>query len=100
MALGGVHRLIGVTLCRARDRGRADEPLVWGCHSRTYIHPGIFTLLMFAFLIVAIGFWERSATEMAVTNRKVLVKVAVRDPPIWGRRRDVGAGIWRETTRL
>ena len=36
-----------------------------------------FTLLMLAALVVAIAFWKRSATEMAVTNRRVLVKLGV-----------------------
>ena len=41
-----------------------------------------FTLLILAALIVAIGFWKRSATEMAVTNRRVLVKLEAADPPL------------------
>ncbi len=36
-----------------------------------------FTLLMLAALVVATAFWKRSATEMAVTNRRVLVKVGL-----------------------
>jgi uncharacterized membrane protein YdbT with pleckstrin-like domain len=36
-----------------------------------------FTVLLLAAITVAIAFWKRSATEMAVTNKRVFVKVGL-----------------------
>ena len=45
-------------------------------NSGTFAWMGISSLAVAA-LIVAVAFWKRSATEMAVTNRRVLVKVGI-----------------------
>ena len=47
-----------------------------GSNSGTLAAVGVVALVLAA-VVVAVAFWSRSKTEMAVTNRRVLVKVGI-----------------------
>ena len=78
LILASIIGLVGIGFCIVGLRDRTAN----GLPARLGTDPKIFLIIgMSAFgvaiITVAIGFFKRSSTEMAVTNKRVLVKVGI-----------------------
>lgn len=78
LMLAAVIGCAGAALCflGQRDGTSSGMPARLGMEPKTFVIVGLCMVGM-AVIIVVVGFFKRSSTEMAVTNKRVLVKVGI-----------------------